>query len=221
MTYKKPIVDESSFNCPYCLAFSSMHWSNVNVTITGGYASTGGKVCQCKHCNKWSYWIGETKLKDVKNNPLILWRMVYPNQVSAPMPSSDLPECCFVDYMEARQVLSTSPRAAAALLRLCIQKLCKEFGEKGKNINEDIASLVKKGLDSRLQKALDIVRVTGNNAVHPGEMNIEDNPEVSEKLFKLVNLVVEELITKPKEIEALYGELPEGSLKSIEKRDQE
>jgi len=105
------------------------------------------------------------------------------------------------------------------LLRLCIQKLCKELGAGGENINKDIGGLVKNGLDSRIQKALDVVRVTGNNAVHPGTMDLTDDNELVNKLFKLVNLIVEEMITKPKEIDTLYGALPESAKQAIEKRD--
>ncbi|WP_424033423.1 DUF4145 domain-containing protein [Methylocella sp.] len=49
-----------------------------------------------------------------------------------------------------------------------MQKLCVELGEKGKNIDDDIANLVKKGLSPELQQALDILRVIGNEAVHHG-----------------------------------------------------
>ena len=88
---------------------------------------------------------------------------------------------------ESRTILDLSPRGAAALLRLCIQKLCKQLGQPGKNINDDIAALVKAGLDPKIQKALDIVRVIGNECVHPGTMDLRDDREIAAKLFVLVN----------------------------------
>jgi len=217
--YTPPKIDEGAFHCPFCHAFSNFHWSHINVAVAGGMTNTGQKAAQCQHCKKWSLWVSEMKGKG-PHGPIHLWRMVFPEQLTTPMPSDDMPLNCQPDFLEARQVLPYSPRSSAALLRLCIQKLCKEFGENGKNINNDIAALVKKGLDPRIQKALDIVRVTGNNAVHPGEMSIEDNPEIAEKLFKLTNMIVEEMITKPKELDGLYDVLPEGARKAIEERDK-
>src|SRR4051812_34965142 len=100
------------------------------------------------------------------------------------------------------------PRGAAALLRLSIQKLCKQLGEKGKNIDEDIASLVSKGLNPRLQRSLDIVRVIGNEAVHPGTLDLRDDKETALKLFGLVNLIVDAMISQPKREDELYEDLP-------------
>jgi len=50
-------------------------------------------------------------------------------------------------------------------------------------------------------------------------MDLTDDNELVNKLFKLVNLIVEEMITKPKEIDTLYGALPESAKQAIEKRD--
>lgn len=116
-------------------------------------------------------------------------------------------------------ILDLSPRGAAALLRLGIQKLCQHLGETGENLYHDIAALVKKGLDVRVQRALDVVRVIGNNAVHPGHIDLRDDRATAEKLFGLVNLIAERMISQPKHVQELYESLPEGARKAIEKRD--
>jgi acetyl/propionyl-CoA carboxylase alpha subunit len=79
---------------------------------------------------------------------------------------------------------------------------------------------VKKGLDKRVQQALDIVRVVGNDAVHPGQIDLRDDRDTATKLLGLVNLIAEKMITEPKHIEALYGGLPEAKRQAIEKRDK-
>ena len=116
--------------------------------------------------------------------------------------------------------MSKSPRGAAALLRLAIQKMCKELGEAGENLNNDIASLVKKGLPPKVQQALDTVRVIGNNAVHPGQIDLRDDVEIANQLFGLLNLIAEVMITQPKHVESLYTSVvPESVRKAIKKRD--
>ncbi|SRR6266487_255072 len=139
---------------------------------------------------------------------------------TTPDAALDIPPEILIDYNEARNVFKHSPRASAALLRLAIQKLCKHLGQPGKNINDDIAALVKAGLPVRIQQSLDIVRVIGNNAVHPGELDLRDDQGTVLSLFKLVNFIIEEMITRPKEIEEIYNKLPENARKGIESRDR-
>ncbi len=130
-----------------------------------------------------------------------------------------MPEDVKEDYEEARLVVEVSPRSAAALLRLALQKLMKHLGESGKNLNDDIANLVKKGLPEKIQKALDAVRVIGNNAVHPGELDLRDDKETALALFDLLNMIVEVMITQPKKVNEIYDKLPKGAKEAIEKRD--
>jgi len=87
-------------------------------------------------------------------------------------------------------------------------------------IDEQIGQLVADGLPRRVQQALDSVRVIGNESVHPGKMDLNDTPEVGQVLFRLVNLIIQDCITAPKEAEEIYGLLPEGKLKGIENRDK-
>lgn len=151
-----------------------------------------------------------------------LWRhsvLLHPHVRYEVEPSPDLPDDARQDFEEARTILDLSPRGAAALLRLSIQKLCKHLGEAGKDINKDIGRLVAKGLDARVQKMLDTVRVIGNESVHPGQIDMKDNRQIAAALFDLVNRIAYDLITHPREVDALYASLPPSKLDGIAKRD--
>ncbi|WP_035075190.1 DUF4145 domain-containing protein [Maridesulfovibrio zosterae] len=162
-------------------------------------------ISKCFACKKIAIWAHD--------------KLVYPAQKYQVEANSDLPDDILVDFEEARAIVDDSPRGAAALLRLAIQKLCKHLGKPGKKINDDIASLVNDGLSPKIQQALDLVRVVGNDAVHPGELNLNDNKAIAYKLFDFVNIIAEEMISRPKEIEDLYNGLPASKLEGIEKRD--
>ena len=136
------------------------------------------------------------------------------------MPHPDLPDDLKQDYLEARDIVARSPRGASALLRHVIDNLVTNLGGTGENIFERIGSLVaKKKVDPRVQKSLDSVRIVANDALHPGELNVKDTPELANALFGLVNLIVQEAITRDKEIDAFYSLLPETKLAAIAKRD--
>ena len=105
------------------------------------------------------------------------------------------------------------------MLRLGIQKLCKHLGGKGKNINEDVALLVKKGLPKQVQQALDSIRVIGNDAVHPGQLDLRDDSGTAERLFELVNIIAGIMISQPKTVSEIYNKLPQSKIEAIERRD--
>lgn len=163
-------------------------------------------LSKCYSCKKLSIWVHD--------------RLIFPSVRQGEEPNADLPEELRADFEEARAVLDLSPRAAAALLRLCIEKLCQKVGDPKKGIDQNIAYLVKNGLDVRIQQALDVVRVIGNEAVHPGQVDLRDNRETALKLFALVNMISHHLITQPKQIKELYDGLPPSKLDAIARRDR-
>jgi hypothetical protein len=160
----------------------------------------------CFHCEAHSLWLDE--------------KMIYPLSGSVQSPNQDMPPDIKDDYNEARSIVELSPRGAVAILRLCVQKLCRALGEKGENINHDIKQLVSKGLPLKLQQALDSVRVVGNNAVHPGQIDLKDDRETAYKLFAFLNVIVDILITQPNQIDEFYNtKLPDGDRAAISRRD--
>lgn len=90
-------------------------------------------LSRCYNCDKVAVWVHNS--------------LLFPKDKSGVNPNQDLPENIIKDFEEARAIIGESPRGAAALLRLCVQKLCLHLGEKGKNLDDDIASLVSKGLN--------------------------------------------------------------------------
>ena len=163
-------------------------------------------VAICQSCGEYSIWVDED--------------IVYPRKISIESPNEDLNEEIKAIYNEASKIFIDSPRGATALLRLALQLLLKQLGKEGKNINNDIKELVESGLSPKIQKALDLLRVVGNNAVHPGQINLNDNKDVALKLFKILNIIANEMITKPKEIETLYEDvIPEETREHIDNRD--
>jgi hypothetical protein len=217
--YFPPSLGKGEFHCPHCNVYAKQFYGHIVATsnyqgpsIIGQHSTFNSTlpkewiVTRCQHCNGIAVWHGSN--------------MLYPKKITPAPANIDLTDEIKSDYLEAAHILGDSPRAAAALLRLSLQKLCIQLGEKGENINTDIKSLVKNGLNPLVQKSLDALRITGNNAVHPGEINLSEEPERVLKLFDLINFIANKMITEPKEIESFYDELPSGALEAIEKRDK-
>jgi hypothetical protein len=167
--------------------------------------SSHAAISKCARCEGLAFWVSA--------------RLVEPCVSIATPAHIDMPDKCRDDFEEARAIVDRSPRAAAALLRLALQKLMVHLGQSGKDLNQDIGNLVKKGLGERVQKALDTCRVVGNESVHPGTLDVRDNPEIAHALFELMNFIVEELISRDKRIDALYQTLPATKLQGIADRD--
>jgi hypothetical protein len=173
----------------------------------GEFVPNGFSVATCSSCDDLSIWVNK--------------EMKYPKLNILPDPNVDLDEDIKELYLEAASIIQDSPKGATALLRLALQKLLKQVGKNGKNINKDIGELVAEGLSPKIQKALDLLRVIGNNAVHPGQINLDDNSEIAHKLFNILNFIAEELITKPKELDSLYDDLiPSDTQEHIKQRDK-
>jgi hypothetical protein len=204
--YTFPTLDSTGFHCPNCQVFAHQSWGNLFHDIGGYYDHMGWyRVGQCARCNGISVWL--------RGN------LIVPSESSAPPPAADMPADVQSDYEEARLIFSKSPRSSAALLRLAVQKLCIDLGGAGKHLNEDIGKLVKNGLPIHVQQALDVLRVIGNSQVHPGVLDVRDDPETAAALFGLINIVVDVMITQPKQIQALFEKLPTGAVEQIKKRD--
>lgn len=206
----------TAFVCPFpnCRAYAHHTWGrllspSLRVGSQGIHRNTIDKldvvVAQCHACRQEVLWV------DAK--------MVLPAESDAPMRAADMPQEIHGEYEEAAEIVNRSPRGAAALLRLAVQKLLPLLGATKKNINDQIGELVEKDiLSRRVSDALDTLRVIGNEAVHPGTIDLNDDRDMAMGLFRLLNFIVEKTISEPKHAEELFAKLPQSKRDGIEAR---
>lgn len=235
-----PAIDKTAFNCPHCGTKTTQFWHaayadpieaapQVQVSTIGGgtfprlietpvrlfevgenaqYVKMGLRntfISTCMECGDFALWFGS--------------RMILPRATAAPAAHVDMPDVVKEDYDEARRILSLSPRGAAALLRLAVEKLCIDLGYETGNVNAKIKKMVDDGLPHAVERALDVVRVIGNNAVHPGYLDLKDDLDTATQLFGIMNYIVMDRITRPNELEKLFAtNVSEGAKVEIAKR---
>lgn len=118
--YASPALEADAFNCPHCEAYAEQIWYDAIKRHVKTKSTEGGIddlfVSQCRRCGNLAFWYNK--------------KMIYPFSSEAPLPAEDMPQDVKADITEARNIVSLSPRASAALLRLGLQKLMVNLGEK-------------------------------------------------------------------------------------------
>lgn len=216
MPYTPPTYKAEGFNCPLCNFYAHQIWhkvfyKNMNLDHSRLMIYDGLELSQCYKCDGKLLWYEE--------------RIVYSIVNGAPPSHPDMPKGVKKIYDEAKSIVSISSRAAAALLRTAIEVLIDSIiGENKKTLNENIGILVKENkIQVTTQQSLDYLRVIGDYYLHPGVIQMEDIEENDYQhvisLFELVNLITDELITRPKKSNELFGRIPKSQKEQIEKRD--
>lgn len=109
-------------------------------------------------------------------------------------PVECMPEDAKNAFRESQSILMLSPRAACAMLRVCVERMVNATDAKGGNLAEKIESL---GLPQTLVKLATACRLVGNDAVHNNVIDLsvgsEEAKVVSEALSRFANRIAEEL----------------------------
>ena len=121
-----------------------------------------------------------------------------------------IPEPIRRDYEEASLILERSPKAAATLLRRCLQGMIHDFWEiKEKNLNAEITRLKGK-VSPTLWQAMDSLRKIGNIGAHmESDVNliIDIEPDEAKKLLRLIEMLFEKWYVERHKEEVLLGEI--------------
>ena len=207
---RTPALFRDAFVCPQCQAFSQHLW----FTVFRRRKSYAANMVELEDYNMSTCTLCEASC---------MWRkesLLYPLARIDVTPHEDMPDNVRVIYEEARTVGVVSRKSAAALIRLALQTLVDSLEPGSGDVNKKIGRLVSKGLDPQVQQAMDVMRVVGNNAVHPGQIDLEGDEALVPSLFALANLVVEQMISRPKRVQSLYDALPDTAREAIAKRDE-
>ena len=77
------------------------------------------------------------------------------------------------------------------------------------NIYRDINKLKDQSIDTNLIRALDIIRISGNESVHPGTLDLNENRDDAIYLFALLNMICDQFFTQPRKMQEMYERMPE------------
>jgi len=211
-----PIFKKKTFTCPHCdegtqHVFKDLY---INLEPNLGYA-----ISTCVICNELILWKGSV-IRSSDGLIVGYGSVVYPRKSPVPSPDENMPASVKKIYKDAAEIYPISAPAAAAMLRLALETLLKEEDFKGVNLNDAIAKAVEAGVDDHVQKAMDSIRIIGNEGVHPGEIDLNDTPEIVSPLFVFINRLVYDLLTWPRKVSEVYDQLPDSKITAIKKRDK-
>ena len=209
--YIAPEFQQPAFHCPRCNVYAEQRWHTTYASHQFSHSRNLDvlMVSFCSFCEDFSFWING--------------KLVYPSQITAPRAHKDMPKPVLEYFEEARAVSVSSPRAAAALLRLAAKKLCEALEETESDLNRAIGKLNEKGLPESVIQSLDTVRIVGNEGgAHEGQIDLtgEDNKQIVDRLFKLINFIVEKTITEPQEVKNMFASLPKNKKQGVAIRDK-
>jgi hypothetical protein len=163
-------------------------------------------ISYCFNCNEMCLWVYD--------------QLVWPRREGCPESKLHAPPNVRRESEEASQTLEASPRGAAALLRIAIEKLCKELGVSGESLKDDIVFFVREDVDARVQKVLDAAQIIESNAMRPGQIDLGEDRATAETLSGLVNLICEKMIMEPRHLQEVYTKVREGARTAMEQRAQ-
>ena len=211
--------ENNTYECPFCGKAQAFSERNRNIVYTG-YAQNYDVIlyhikCSNKKCEQMS--VVAKHMSAQKQ-----WDLI-PDNVCKNYPEY-IPSQIRSDYMEASAILEKSPKAAATLLRRCLQGMIHDFwGIHEKNLNAEITKLKDK-LSPTQWKAIDGLRSMGNIGAHmESDVNliIDIDAQEAQKLQKLIELLIEKWYIARHDEELLFDEIAQTAEEKQDKRNAE
>lgn len=190
--------ENNTYTCPFCNEsqsfYSSCGWQNNRMQYDNNYIPEGDEnayftiytlQCTNKKCKKKTVIaINRTDGKQIDIVPQNIYKH-FPEYI---------PKQIRDDYEEASQIIDISPKAAATLLRRCLQGMIRDFWcvRKGRLVDE--IDEIKDRITPFQWKAIEGLRHIGNIGAHMEKdvnLIIDVEPDEANKLLQLIELLLE------------------------------
>ena len=126
------------------------------------------------------------------------------------------------DYEEACQILDLSPKAAATLLRRCLQGMIRDFWGITKGRLFDEVTDLKSHIPADQWKAIDGLRQLGNIGAHMEKdvnLIIDIEKDEAQKLLRLVEMLMVQWYINRHNQEALYTDITQAAATKAAKKN--
>lgn len=212
-----------TYTCPYCGTHQAYSHSTPEViplqhdTSEEGWAKSFNILslrCSNFACSRISVIaINRCDHHQVDIEPQHVFRQ-YPDYI---------PEAIRSDYEEASQILELSPKAAATLLRRCLQGMIRNFWgiSKGRLIDEVLE--LKNHVPAAQWAAIDGLRQLGNIGAHMEKdvnLIIDIEKEEAQGLLRLIEMLMDQWYINRHNQENLYNEITATAAAKAAKKNQ-
>jgi hypothetical protein len=157
-------------------------------------------VSRCYNCKGFTVWVRDRLVFPIKGiEPLDIIEADF-EEVEEHVEEDGEDEEVSEDFEEAAAILNKFPRGAAALTRVCIQNMMPLLEQTGKNLDENISSLVRKGLEVEIQQAMDVLQVVRKSPLQTTDFDLKEENETAKKFFNSLERILERrMLKKPGE----------------------
>jgi hypothetical protein len=129
--------------CPHCTINFHENWQIVRMERHNETIGWSYRTAHCPECDEVTIEISETRWSTAQQKYIFAgWTQFCPfGSDRGPVPA-EVPQGIAEDYIKACQVLPISPKASAALSRLCLQTILRAHGYRDRDLAREIDLLL-------------------------------------------------------------------------------
>lgn len=218
--------NEKIYTCPYCNlqqafgnSFALTHTQFYKSDVHADDAEYAKRYsiytlrCTNTHCHQYTVIaINNESRQQVDIAPQHVF-LRFPDYIPVPIRA---------DYEEASQILDLSPKAAATLLRRCLQGMIRDFWGITKGRLFDEVTDLKSHIPAKQWKAIDGLRQLGNIGAHMEKdvnLIIDIEKDEAQQLLRLVEMLMGQWYINRHNQEALYDEISQAAAAKAAKKN--